>query len=362
MRRALCVLCVVLSSVAVAQSASAQLPTVQFQGTYNGLMPYIDWAWWLTPSQMCLENQPFYGSQPATGGPYPVLIYLHGTLADWGNNVEGQRFVQAAAAHGFVAAAFNYDSWITWGSPRDIDLHANCMFNTSSPGNGISQICARPQANCSNGFVVTGFSQGAAIGGRAKNFNAGVQGLWAMGLTGPNIPEALATPTGTRALPNNKLRITLGQGDIQTSTTSQPDFSALNAMTGQSCTTFNCLRPDGSGYYVVSNSEVSSGMATHCYWYAGNACSTLSPTLDPTFVSGTTPWSLSTNLSWLAGLLSASIDQAGPAPQNVKIVRKPRVPVHPAVFNARGKLVRLRMSIKAYARAHGAHVKRLRHH
>ena len=80
MRRALCVVAVVLSCFAVAQAASAQVPTVQFQGTYSGLSPYIDWAWWLTPAQKCLENQPFYGSEPATGGPYPVLIYLHGTF------------------------------------------------------------------------------------------------------------------------------------------------------------------------------------------------------------------------------------------------------------------------------------------
>jgi hypothetical protein len=299
------VVAVALLCLAFPQVAPAQLPTVQFHGTYSGLLPYIDWAWWLTPSQMCLETQTFYGSEPAAAGKYPVLIYLHGTLADWSGNQEGQNFVQLAAAHGFVAVAFTYDSWLTFNSPREIDLHANCMFNTASPGNAITQVCAQAEADCSKGFVVAGFSQGGAIAGRAANLNTGVRGAWAIGVNGPNIPAAIAAPTGTRTLPNNELRITVGQGSVATNTAGQPDLSALNAMTGQSCTTFNCLQPDGSGYYVVSNSETSSGVASHCYWFSNSNC--YAPTFDPVFVGGTAPWSLSTNLSWLAGLLGTSI-------------------------------------------------------
>jgi hypothetical protein len=213
--------------------------------------------------------------------------------------------VQLAAAHGFVAVALTYDSWLTWNSPREIDLHANCMFNTASPGNAITQICAQPEADCSKGFVVAGFSQGGAIAGRASAFNTGVRGVWAMGINGPDIPAGIAMPAGTRTLPNNELRINVGQGEITTNSAGQPDLSALNAMTGQSCTSFNCLQTDGSGYFVVSDSEVSSGIAGHCYWFANSNC--FGSTFDPVFVSGTAPWSLSTNLSWLAGLLSTSI-------------------------------------------------------
>ncbi len=358
MRRGLYAVAVVLSCLAAAQVASAQLSTVLFQGTYRGLSPYVDWFFpWLPPSQKCLETQPFYGSEPAAAGRYPVVIYLHATLSDWSNNVEGQKFVQLAAAYGFEAAAFSYDSWATLNSPTEIGLHANCMFNTASPGNAIAQICARPKANCTNGFVVAGFSQGGAIAARAKNFNASVQGVWALGIHGPSIPEMIATPTGTRVLPNNRLRINVGQGDL-TNEAGQSDLSGPNSLTGQSCTTFNCLQTDGSGYYVVSNSEVSSGAATHCYWFVNSTCS-LWPTFDPTFVSGTTPWSLSTNLSFLAGLLAASIVQTGPTPQHLTIVRQPKIPVHPVVLDAAGKPMQLPMTIEEYARAHGANVNQL---
>ena len=272
--------------------------------------------------------------------------------------MEGQAFVQLAAAHGFVAVALSYDSWLTWNSPTETDLHANCMFSTSSPGNAITQICARPEADCSNGFVVAGFSQGGAIAGRAKNFNAGVRAVWAMGVGGPNIPAALATPIGTRTLPNNELRITLGQGDLATNAAGQPDLSALNALTGQSCTTFDCLQSDGSGYYVVSNSEVSSGVASHCYWFLNSTCS-LFPTLDPTFVSGTTPWSLSTGLAFLARQLPASTVQTASPVHALSVERQRKIQVHPVVLDAARKPVRLHMTVEAYARSHGAKVNRL---
>ena len=358
MRRIMAIAAAVLAiapAAAAPPAASAQLPIVQFQGTYSGSLPYINWAWWLTPSQKCLETQPFYGSEPAAPGQYPVIVYLHGNLADWGNNVEGQRFAQLAAAHGFVAAAFSYDSWLTWGSPADFDQHAHCMFSSSHPGNAIAQICARPKANCSNGFVLAGFSQGAAIAGRTKNLNPAVQAVWGMGLSGPNIPEARATPSGTRALPNNKLRINVGQNDIVTNSAGVPDLSALNAMTGQSCTAFNCLRADGSGYYVVSNSEVSSGLATHCYQFVNPACS-LTPTFNSQFIGGTLPWSLTPNLSWAAAQIPASIVQPTSTIRQSSVVKQSKIPVHPGVLDAAGRLKVLPMTVREYALAHGADI------
>ena len=151
-----CALAITLSCWAATQPVFAQVPTVQFQGTYRGLSPYIDWAWWLTSSQKCAETQPFYGSEPATGGPYPVVIYLHGTLADWGNNAEGQKFVGLAASHGFVAAAFTYDSWITWDSPTDTDLHANCMFNANPRISLVStsKLAGVPASNVFSPFTI----------------------------------------------------------------------------------------------------------------------------------------------------------------------------------------------------------------
>ena len=62
MRRIMAIAAAVLAiapAAAASPAAGAQLPIVQFQGTYSGSLPYINWAWWLTPSQKCLETQPF---------------------------------------------------------------------------------------------------------------------------------------------------------------------------------------------------------------------------------------------------------------------------------------------------------------
>jgi hypothetical protein len=264
--------------------------------------------------------------------------------------------VQSAAAHGFVAVAVTYDSWLTWLSPPAMDLHANCMFNTSNPGNAIAQVCARPEADCSKGFVVAGFSQGGAIAARSANVNSAVQAVWAIGVNGPNIPEAIAAPIGNRVLPNNRLRITVGQHDVAMDASGHPDLSALNAMTGQGCTTFSCLAPDGSGYYVVANSDTPSGNASHCYWFLNGGCS-ISPTLDAAFVNGTADWSLSANLSFLASRVSASIAPSADIDPRKLVVRR-GAGRHPLVVGADGRLVRLRATTWQYARSHVADIRR----
>lgn len=281
-----------------ARAAEAQTATVGFQSTYPA---YYVWGW----PDKCVRTETIYGSEPAADGHYPVFVYVHGTLADWGGNAEGQRVAQMAAGEGFVAAAVTYNSLLT-GSAAGTDGNAKCMFSPGSPSSAINQICARPKADCSNGFVLAGFSQGGVIAARAKNFNPQVQAVWAMGVNGPTTAPALRAPAGTRALPNDRLRIDVGQRDVGS------DFSNLNALTGQSCSTASCLNADGSGYYVVQNSEVADGVADHCYWmrvntFAPTNSCTWNPlllTFDPGFrPPSTVPWSLLTSLDWLRAKL-----------------------------------------------------------
>ena len=143
----------------------------------------------------CTQTQPVYGSEPAAPGRYPVLVYLHGTLADWGNNVEGQRVAQFAARQGFVTAAFTYESWVV-NAVSGIDGNARCMFSPGSSGNALASLCARPKADCSRGVAVAGFSAGGAIAARARNFAPQVRAAWLLGVNGPAIPEAVAAPAG----------------------------------------------------------------------------------------------------------------------------------------------------------------------
>ncbi|MGZ4195332.1 MAG: hypothetical protein ACXVSJ_02740 [Solirubrobacteraceae bacterium] len=296
-----------VACLAAAGAARAQMPTVQLQQTYKAFYPF---AW--PPSARCWESERVYISEPATPGSYPVLVYLHGTLADWYGNQEGQAVIKLAASEGWVAAAFTYDSALT-GTLDGAAGNTNCMFNPAVPTNPITQVCALAEADCSHGFVVSGFSQGGAIAGLAKNVNPQVQAAWIMGVSGPATTQTMVPPVGTRALPDDKLRIDVGQRDIQstnpTTKVTTFNFSGLTGLTGQSCSTFNCLNADGSGYYIVSNAEVADGVADHCYWQSvnkvvpTNSCRA-NPTFDPGFTPpSTTPWSLLTTLDWLAAQL-----------------------------------------------------------
>jgi poly(3-hydroxybutyrate) depolymerase len=294
----------------VAGARAQPFSTEQFQATYQGYNQYDSWKWWLTDK--CTRTQTVYGSEPAAPGRYPVVVYLHGTLADWGGNAEGRRVAELAAAQGFVAAAFTHSN--TRPSQASIDGHAFCIFDARAPGDALAQVCGRPKADCSRGALVTGFSVGGAIAARAKNFAPEVRAAWVMGLNGPVTAASLAPPAGTRALPDNMLRIAIGRSDVEVNnpTTGQVglDLTALNRLTGQSCAMSPCLRADGSGYHVVQHSQVADGVADHCYWlrvnrFAPTNSCTWNPTFDPGFKPpSTTPWSLITGLAWLRGRLN----------------------------------------------------------
>jgi poly(3-hydroxybutyrate) depolymerase len=162
--------------------------TEQFQGAYQGYNQSDSWKWWLPDK--CTRTQAVYGSEPAAPGRYPVVVYLHGTLADWWGNSEGQRVAELAATQGFVTAAFTHSN--TRPTQASIDGHAFCMFDARAPGNALAQVCARPKADCSRGVLVAGFSVGGAIAGRAKNFAPEVRAAWMMGVNGPIIAASLA--------------------------------------------------------------------------------------------------------------------------------------------------------------------------
>jgi hypothetical protein len=276
--------------------AAAHAAVVPFQSTYRAYNVWTEW----TPDK-CTKTEPIYGYEPDTPGTYPVVFYLHSVLADWFGNEEGKRTAALAAGQGFVAVAVTYDSWLALNARR-VDGNASCIFSPGVPSNPVGQVCARPEADCSRGLLVMGFSLGGAIAGRAKNFNPQVYGAWLIGAGTTASPEAVSADSGTRVLPNDKLRITVGQRDVL-------GLDGLNQVTGQSCSSSPCLRADGSGYYVVQDSEVADGVADHCYWmsvsgpFARNSC-TRTPTFDPGFAPPSTkPWSLITDLDWLRSTL-----------------------------------------------------------
>ncbi len=299
------------SVVAFALSAGAQtsVPVQTLKTTYYGYNPNTSSR--LAPASRCtVKNKPIYVAKPAAPGNYPVLLYIHGTYGDLSGNVEGQSFVKEAAGQGFVAAAITYNSAST-NSDSGYAGHAYCMFEQTHPTNAIATICNVPGADCSKGLLVSGFSQGAVIATIAKNYNQNVNAVWAIGLSAAILPKdqtpayVVAAPGGTRALPNNKLVINMGESAQNFTNHLNPyDLPSLKQMTGVDCgDSYKCAQ-NGYGYYVVANSEVADGKADHCYWEGNSGCQLAPKNLEVGFKPpATTEWSMIRNLDWLRSQL-----------------------------------------------------------
>ncbi len=276
--------------------AAVQSATVSYRG-YN--------IW----TNRCTESEPVYITEPAGGGSYPVFIYLHSTGADHYGDQEGQAVDALVAPQGYLAAAVQYDSSLTLYSSNGQTGHAGCIFNPSSPTSAVTQICALAEADCSHGLMVAGFSQGGGIALMSANEDPNVVGVWAMGVDIAQFPAQLPPSSGTRTLPDSDLVIDDGQTDVTQKGQLNP--TGLQAITGDNCgpTALHCLGPDGSGYYIVGNSEVADGAADHCYWMQAHSVNpywscTPKPTFDPGFAPPSTlPWSLDANLAFLASRL-----------------------------------------------------------
>jgi hypothetical protein len=283
MRRSVAVI-VVLAAVLVAPATAA---AGAFTASYHGLN-----IWWNWPDS-CNLPLALSGAEPDAPGTYPVLVYLHGTYDDMGSLATGKAVIAEAAARGFVAVAPKYDSWATL-SVDGVDKHARCMFREDTPTSVLGAVCARAKADCSKGVVAAGHSQGGAIAGRGANWSRRVRAAWLLGVSGPNVPEARSAPSGTRALPNARIRIVNGQADLF----SAAAFADLNAISGRSCAAGpNCLAADGSGWYLAQDADVTDGHADHCYMTT-NGCA-MSPAVDPRWRGGTGPWAVSAALTWL---------------------------------------------------------------
>jgi hypothetical protein len=132
------------------------------------------------------------------------------------------------------------------------------------------------------------------IAGRAANHAAGISAAFIMSVPGPAIAPALAVPLGTRKLPDSRVRAVVGARDVTSG------YASLNAITGRSCTTNDCLAADGSGWYAVQDSEVEDGEADHCFFQVGGCFNFYKPVdpIDPGWL-GPSRWGLRSALDFL---------------------------------------------------------------
>lgn len=267
---------------------SVHAQTVAFTATYIGQG---------NNSTMCNTTFNISGQSPTTN-THPVFTWTVGTGESFTDTLS-MVIVSAMAERGFVAASVQYDNDAFGGNARTAAGKARCIYNGSSMTSAVARLCARPTADCSKGIVVAGFSQGSVLAELAANFDTRVRAAWGLGAGVQyafiNLRSALAD--GNRTLPSNRLRIVNGEQDQFLAGTDMTR-TQNQELTGLSCgSAQSCLQGNGSGWYVVFNLQVQDRAADHCYMAVGG-CGSIN-SLDPTFVTGTAPWSMGPNMDFL---------------------------------------------------------------
>jgi dienelactone hydrolase len=285
MRRSLARLALLAGLLAIAAPAVAKADPVEFSTTYSSFDSVAG----------CTSPHDLPGYAPGDGARHPVFIYVHGYTGDYAS--EWRIIAQEAARLGFVAGSPRYTSPLSV-SRYAVEQHANCIFG-AGPDSALSQLCARPDADCSKGVVVSGLSLGATIASRAANVSPNVRAAYIIGTFYGFETYMDAPPAGTRALPNDRLRITFGQRSVN-------NYNTMNAVTGRNCATQDCLAADGSGWYAVQDSQVYDGVADHCFHFYSGGCYGQEEPFDPGWrPPSTNPWALDPALLWLKGFTSA---------------------------------------------------------
>ncbi|MFY1829079.1 alpha/beta hydrolase family protein [Myxococcus fulvus] len=268
------------SSTAGAQALSS------FSATYRG-----------GGTSLCSSTYNLRGQEPAASGKYPVFIYTVGTTENYDHS-SALAAVEEMASRGYVAATVEYDN-ATFGSCSTLTARSRCIFDGSRSTSAVGTLCSRAKADCSKGIVVAGFSQGSVMAILAKNHDSRVQAAYGLGAGVQysiyNLSSCVAN--GNRTLPSNRLRIINGEQDVFVGPTESQVRAQNTDTTGYSCPlATSCLQSNGSGWYIIKDSQVGDLNADHCYMRSGSCVGLL---LDTTWRSGSQPWSLRPNLNWL---------------------------------------------------------------
>lgn len=259
---------------------------------------YRGWNAW---THTCTSSQQAIVHEPALPGTYPVFVYAIGTGAAV-TTAEGDLIAREMADRGFVAAVVSYNTLAGWGC-EDMDAKADCTFSGEHPQSAVSTLCARGKADCSRGIVVGGLSQGAALAILGANHEPRIRAAWLMGFGGGAAGTATSCYVdAATALPGSRVRVVDGIGETS-------PLANLNAALGTICGPFatSCLRANGSGWIKVRHVEVEDRDADHCYFVGKKpngqkgGCTRNIERFDSGWAPpADAPWSLATNLDWLA--------------------------------------------------------------
>ncbi|NEX62145.1 hypothetical protein [Noviherbaspirillum galbum] len=266
--------------------------TTSFAATYNGAS---------IAGGSCGSTYNISGAEPSTSGTYPVFIYLVGTSETY-NNAAAMAAVNGMAAKGYVAATVDYAT-SQFGTCSVLSAKSSCVFNANSATSAVAALCSRSKADCSKGIVVSGFSQGSVLALLSKNYDARVQAAYGMGMSNVYSTYNLSScvSNGNRTLQSDRLRAVDGERDNFAGGTQSAVQTSLQNVTGLNCASgsYGCTNSNGSGWFIVKNSQVQDASADHCYMRGSGDCFGSQNSLDAGWKGGTANWELGANLQWL---------------------------------------------------------------
>jgi hypothetical protein len=282
----------------------------------------------------CTADKGILVQLPPGPGPHPVLIYNPGTFEDYRGPL-AKAILAEAVRQGFLAASIEYQNLNLpqyCGTGRGWHK-VKCAYSTAqNPNSGVGSICSLNEADCSQGIVTVGLSQGGNLAALARNFDTRVRGAWTMGWVDRDIrvtheacmdhgPGAFDT-NQARLLANDRIRLFRGIHEIVPVPWGLDRVPAawLNQSSGRSCGTYatSCLTgPNGSGWHKVLESEVNFAVnpVQHCFMMnnplflgAKQDCTAVGVT-DPIWQSGAHPSGLKPNITWLKDTILPLGDQ-----------------------------------------------------
>ncbi|GIZ50458.1 alpha/beta hydrolase family protein [Noviherbaspirillum aridicola] len=282
-----------LTALCAALATGGALAQASFTATYNGASP---------SGGDCSSTYNIVGMEPTTPGRHPVFVYMVGTWENF-TNASALEAVRRMAAKGYVAATVEYGN-SAFGNCEVIGAKAKCIFDPDSAASAITQLCSRKGADCRKGLVVAGFSQGAIMSILAKNHDARVQAAYGLGAgvqyASTDLRQCVAN--GNRVLPSDRLRIVNGEADEFMGGNALTVRSQMQEVTGMNCgfAAGSCTAANGSGWEMVQQIRMTSGLADHCYMRAAG-CGSSEDVLQPAWRSGNEAWHLEPSLRWLTG-------------------------------------------------------------
>ena len=261
----------------------------------------------------CDEPSRFVYYVPEGQGRFPLAIFFPGTIGDY-DGWEAHLNLQRLAARGYVAASPDYgqNHLLCAFSCYCYSTKADCVSDPDFSGSLVRVLERDTPADTSLGFVTWGHSQGGYVAVLAGNRNARITRALATGAADPSGSYPCMEPQARR-LASTKIRFVIGESDEVTppsqiaDTQTSPGFIAqLASLTDQpACAAsgaYACLRPDGCGYYIVSDREAGDGTADHRYFLDhdqdGNSPLSLSSRYRTEWKR---PWSLDAEVDWLTG-------------------------------------------------------------